>query len=874
MIAFSGDSRLGVLSSVCLLGLFVLAGTADVRAQRPTPNGAVVEERPRVSPSIQAASPRVQRSVERAFHGPDGVGKDGPMAAVGRDLILLYEQREAGGPESVNKLMGRGERAKTGRSPASQVHSPVSADGRFVTVDVVAEGDPSVLLDELERLGLENGATAGNLVSGRLPIAKIDAAADLGSLRGMQASYARTHGSPIAPVADSVVISEADTSHSAVQGRSDLGVDGSGEKICALSDSYDNPDANTTPTDANGNTQDADADVSEGELPGSGNPHGNTTPVDVLDDTEPGGDEGRAMLQLIHDIAPGAELGYHTAFGGRSNFAQGIRDLANAGCTVIVDDVGYGGEPFYQDGIVSNAVDDVVNNDDVAYFSSAGNSGKDSYEAPFRDSGVNGVIDSSSVRHNFASSGTDTKQQITINDGETFKIFTFQWTDPTAEVEGSSGPDTDLDIALLDENGDVVASGQNDNISIGVPVESLSHTNNTGSSATYNLVIEKRKDDPEPDQIKYIYTGSGYTIDEYDTKGPTIFGHPMASGAEAVAAAPFYYTDSYSNASDLPYLENFSSKGGIQIRFDQSGSELPSPESRDKPDLTGTDRNDNTFFGSDFSFRDGDPHPNFAGTSAAAPNVAAIAALVREQNPGYTPSDVYGHLESNAKDVTKRLDPDVNSLQTLASGDDRWSGHGFVQADASALPVELTGFDAVAEQDAAVLEWTTASETNNAGFAVEHRRGDDGAFRELGFVESKAEGGTTTASTAYRFRTSDLRVGTHTFRLRQEDLDGTETLSRTETVEVSLSGSHRVSAVAPNPLRKRGTVSVTVGTTQHVEAAVYNVLGQRVAVLHDGLLSADDPNTLTVGPDLQSGVYVLRVEGASFSTTRKFVRVR
>lgn len=869
MTALSGDSRLvSLLSTGLLFGLIVLGGPLEAKAQQPPSDRDVLDEAVRVLPSMQEAPPSVRQNVERAFHGPDGTGKDGPMAAVGRDLILLHLQYEANGPAGVTKLMGRAEQVKTDRATGPQAHSPVSANGRFVTVDVVANDNPSTLLGDLERIGLKGGATAGNLVSGRLPIANIETAAALGTLRGMQASSARTHGLNAVSGADStsLVISEADTTHSTVSSRETLGVDGSGEKICALSDSYDN-------------LGDASTNVSNGELPGSNNPFGHTTAVDVLDDSQSESDEGRAMLQLIYDIAFGAELGFHTAFGGRANFAEGIRELANAGCTVIVDDVGYATQPFYQDGVVANAVDDVVNNDDVAYFSSAGNSGKNSYEAPFRNSGVNGVLNSSSVRHNFASSGTDTEQQITINDGATLKIFTFQWTDPTAEVSGSSGPDTDLDIALLDENGTVVASGQNDNVTLGIPVESLSHTNNTGSSSTYNLVIEKRDGDPEPDQVKYIYQGSGYTIDEYDTKGPTIYGHPMAVGAEAIAAVPFYYTSAYDSDgdhNDLPWLEPFSSKGGIKIRFDQSGNELSTFETRDKPDLTGTDGNDNTFFGSDAtgsSQHDPDTAPNFFGTSAAAPNVAAIAALVREQNPSYTSSDVYSHLESNAKDVTQRINSS-NSLETIASGEDPWSGHGFVQGDATALPVELAGFDAVAERDEAVLEWTTTTETNNAGFLVEHRRGDDGVFRELGFVASKADDGTTTETTTYRFHTSDLRVGTHTFRLRQQDLDGAETLSRTETVEVSLSGGHRVSSVAPNPHRKRGTVSVTVGTTQRVQAAVYNMLGQRVAVLHDGSLAADDPKTLEVGPNLQSGVYVLRVEGASFSTTRKFVRVR
>jgi hypothetical protein len=201
---------------------------------------------------------------------------------------------------------------------------------------------------------------------------------------------------------------------------------------------------------------------------------------------------------------------------------------------------------------------------------------------------------------------------------------------------------------------------------------------------------------------------------------------------------------------------------------------------------------------------------------------------------------------------------------------DPWSGHGFVQAIAAALPVELARFDAVVEGETAILTWTTASETNNAGFGIEHRRGD-GNFETIAFRDGA---GTTTESRTYRYRTADLAPGPHTFRLRQEDLDGSTTYSDERTVERTLSDAYSVSPVSPNPVSDEATVSVAVQKAQDVRVGVFNVLGQQVARLHDGPMAAHDPTTLTVGTDLQSGMYVLRVDGESFSATRKFVRVR
>ena len=846
-------------------GIATLLGVGPASAQVSAPmDQGSSSATPPITPQVQAAAPAVQTQATRAVRGDDLGAKDGPMATVGRTLATLYYQYEQEGPAGVQRLLGDPQRAQ--QEPGARYYSPVSRNGRFVTVTAIAaEGRP--LHADLRSLGLEGGAAVGNVVSGRLPVAALKNAAQLQSLRGMMLAYARTHVGSVG--------SEADTAHSAFEGRDNLSVDGSGQKVCALSTSYDNPDSETNPS------QTASEDISDGDLPGSDNPEGNTTPVDVLDDSEPGNDEGRAMLQLIHDIAPGAELGFHTAFGGIGAFVDGIRDLADpnqGNCDVIVDDIRYNVEPFYQDGPVTNVADSVVD-EGIPYFSSAGNDGRNSYEAPFRDSGNPGVISSTSTAHDFDPSGSavDTLQEITIRQGGNFRIFTLQWTDPSAIVDGSLGADTDIDVALVNDTLGIISQSIRDNVQTGVPVEGvLEHTNNGNIDAnedgvadsTFHLVIEKAVG-PDPDEVKYIYSGSDFKVEEHDTLGPTIYGHPMAENAMAVAAAPFFNTSAYNSNVDPAVLESFSSKGGIKIRFDETGVPLPSPEEREKPDVTGTDGVDNTFFGTDIGLSDPDPHPNFFGTSAAAPNVAAIAALIQEMNPGFTPTNVYGQLESNAEDVTSRLNRN-GEFVSIAAGPDPWSGHGFVQATAAALPVELARFDAVMQDRRALLTWTTATETDNAGFGIEHKKGD-GSFETLAFKDGA---GTTSEPRTYRYQTSALAPGRHTFRLRQEDLDGSTTYSTEITVERTLSDAYSISPVTPNPVSDNSTVSVTVQKTQDVRVGVYNVLGQRVALLHDGPVVASDPTTLTVGTDLQSGMYFLHVDGESFSATRKFVRVR
>ena len=100
----------------------------------------------------------------------------------------------------------------------------------------------------------------------------------------------------------------------------------------------------------------------------------------------------------------------------------------------------------------------------------------------------------------------------------------------------------------------------------------------------------------------------------------------------------------------LPRLESFSSVGRTDIFFDTNGARLATPEQRVSPDLVGVDGSNNTFFGSDTG-ADADSNPNFFGTSAAAPNVAAVAAQLLQFNPNLTPAEINAALAATAIDM-------------------------------------------------------------------------------------------------------------------------------------------------------------------------------------------------------------------------------
>jgi hypothetical protein len=187
------------------------------------------------------------------------------------------------------------------------------------------------------------------------------------------------------------------------------------------------------------------------------------------------------------------------------------------------------------------------------------------------------------------------------------------------------------------------------------------------------------------------------------------------------------------------------------------------------------------------------------------------------------------------------------------------------------LPVELASFDGQFTGSSIALTWQTLSEKSNAGFEIQHMAPSASSFSGVGFVEGN---GTTNQASDYRFVLNSTQPGTHTFRLMQVDVDGEETLHAPITVQVT---GDPVSLTGPNPATPgdRVDVSVQVESTQQVDVAVYNLLGQKVATVYDGPISGS--STLNKSLDLSSftsGVYFVRVIGETLSATERLSVVR
>jgi uncharacterized repeat protein (TIGR01451 family) len=205
--------------------------------------------------------------------------------------------------------------------------------------------------------------------------------------------------------------------------------------------------------------------------------------------------------------------------------------------------------------------------------------------------------------------------------------------------------------------------------------------------------------------------------------------------------------------------------------------------------------------------------------------------------------------------------PDNNTSGTPSEDDE-------ALASGSVLPVELTAFDVMLDGDVVRLAWTTASETNNAGFSVERSIEQD-QWSEITFV---AGAGTTLETQTYR--TADAGAAQFAevvrYRLRQVDLDGSHAYGPIVEVTLGAPSEDAITGVFPNPMTDRADVRLALATSGTVRVALYDVMGREVAVLHDGYAESGRVRMVLSSDRLAAGTYFLH---ATTETSRLTQRV-
>lgn len=555
-----------------------------------------------------------------------------PATRVSHDLATLHAEHGV---------------ARALRTPAPP-NPALRVTGDWVTIDASATGDPAALAAELRAAGAINMAVAGRLVSAELPLAAIPKLESMTSLQFARPAYMVTHAGAVTSQGDKAM--RADTA------RASFGVEGTGVMVGVLSDSFG--------CIAGGPEDDA----ATLDLPAS------VLVIEELPFCGLGNDEGRAMLQIVHDVAPGAALAFATAVGGEAHLAGNIRALFAAGADVIVDDILYLAEPMFQDGVVAQAVDEVVKQG-VSYFSSAGNAGRHGYDHAFVPGTVftSGAFTAASgtaflggTAHDFG--GGNVFQRVTVAPRSAFALV-LQWDEPFFSVSGPPGAQSDLDVYVLDSTRTLVLGGAaTDNRASKDPVEFTGYACESFTTPCVVHLMIVKHGGPDPGRMKYVVHG-GVDPPTFSPAidGSTIYGHANAAGAVAVGAADYRKTPAF--GVSIPVLEPYSAAGPTPVLFDRDGTRLATPDARAlKPEIVAPDATNTTFFGGEDL--DADGRPNFRGTSAAAPHAAAVAALMLQALPSLTPARIREVLQTT-------------SLDMGPVGFDNHSGFGLVQASAA-----------------------------------------------------------------------------------------------------------------------------------------------------------------------------------------------
>jgi len=496
-------------------------------------------------------------------------------------------------------------------------------------------------------------------------------------------------------------------------------------------------------------------------------PYGELPEITDLDEDGHAGDEGTAMMEVIHDLAPGAELYFAPAPMGALQMAGAIDDLVAAGCTIIVDDIGLYDEPMFEDGDVALAAMHAITYHNVTFISAAGNDALAHYQAQFYGNNTH--------YHRFNADPQVSHGDAYIlpfqvdncgNEGAAEIQGFLQWSDQW----GYSANDYNLELYHWDvDHWAGLAAGSNTQDGEGhQPLENVFSYVSQGE--LYGWKVKKLDLDDYDREIE-LYTrispewlsntGIPATVafdSSVNNPYDSIFGHAAAEGVIAVGAI-----DALDSGNDT--MEGFSSRGSATFAYDfEEDQEF---EYRNPELIAGIDG---------VATRAGllDTHwpvphiPDidglFYGTSAAAAHIAGIAALWKQSDPASTPDDIMDMLTSTAVD-----------LETYGEGYDNTSGYGRADAlapftatsSASGAPDLTAGYDTgVSNSDNYTSLDNSAPEKrlvfNVAGTALNAR-----VFLYAGGVEfgSAVAGGTSVNVTTNG--SMQLAAGQHTITAKQ-----------------------------------------------------------------------------------------------------------
>lgn len=364
--------------------------------------------------------------------------------------------------------------------------------------------------------------------------------------------------------------------------------------------------------------------------------------VTVLSDTI-GGDEGLAMLQIIHDIAPNATLYFHDRGSSQIEYVHALDQLIIQGCNIICDDITYV-EPFFEDGYISQNIIDRILSYNILYITAAGNFAKEHYQAPF-----SGYEDQGYQWHDF--NGSKSRDlHFTVSPGLAGHVI-IQWDDRFGLSSNN------YDLFLYDESGREIARSVNLQDGDDDPMEWVRFVNSGDQPKKYTVrVVQAAADDAVIEMYVLPLSGRSVVLDPYVSED-SIFGQQSVSQALVVGAAK-------PNPKNIT-VQDYSSRGPVLIRY-------PSYELRKKPDIVAPDHI--TVLTSSLQ------RAVFTGTSASSPHIAGLAALIWSADPEMKEGEVKNAILNATGNFSGQWDsasgygmPNANNIDYVQKGTDNVS---------------------------------------------------------------------------------------------------------------------------------------------------------------------------------------------------------
>jgi predicted outer membrane repeat protein len=187
-----------------------------------------------------------------------------------------------------------------------------------------------------------------------------------------------------------------------------------------------------------------------------------------------------------------------------------------------------------------------------------------------------------------------------------------------------------------------------------------------------------------------------------------------------------------------------------------------------------------------------------------------------------------------------------------------------------AVPVELVFFQVFVNQNSVILHWETLSEANNLGFFVE-RKIPGHPFKTIGFVKGQ---GTTCEAFDYSFEDKNLTTNSYSYRLRQQDFDGSTHYSKVQTVNVAETSTFTLYQNYPNPFNSSTRIKYDLPDNGQVELAIFNLSGQKIITLFSGYQLAGTYSYLLDIKKLASGLYLYKIMTPEYSQSKRLLVVK